>query len=123
MTLFLSIIHKLSETSPYFSEMYDAIGCVGLTPLQKCTDVVRQLAYDMAADTIDEYLKLGKSTALECLEYYCSDIIECFGAEFLRRSTVADTQRLLAKAKEHEFLDMLGRIDCMQWQWHNCTMG
>jgi hypothetical protein len=41
MTLFLSIIHKLSETSPYFSEMYDEIGCVGLTPLQKCTDVVR----------------------------------------------------------------------------------
>jgi hypothetical protein len=67
----------------------------------------------MAADIIDEYLKLGKTTALECLEYYCSDIIEYFRDEFLHRPTVADTQRLLAKAEEHEFFSMLGSIDCM----------
>jgi hypothetical protein len=33
MTLFLSIMHKLSEISPYFSERYDVTGCVGLTAL------------------------------------------------------------------------------------------
>jgi hypothetical protein len=59
--------------------------------LQKCTAVVRQLAYGMAADMIDEYLKLGKSITLECLEHYCACINECFGAEFLCRPTVADT--------------------------------
>jgi hypothetical protein len=68
-TLFLSIMHKLSEISPYFSERYDATGRIGLNVLQKCTIVVYQLAYDMAAYTIDEYLKLAKSTALECLLY------------------------------------------------------
>jgi hypothetical protein len=52
---------------------------------------VRQLAYDMTIYTIDEYLKLEKSTVLECLKYYCAGIIECFGAEFLRRPTVGDT--------------------------------
>jgi hypothetical protein len=46
---------------------------------------VRQLAYGMTADTIDEYLKLGKSTVLKCLDYYCVNIIEYFGTEFLRR--------------------------------------
>jgi hypothetical protein len=74
---------------------------------------MRQLAYDMTADTIDEYMKLEKSTALECLEYYCTSIIECFGAEFLRRHNIADTQCLLDKAAEHEFFSMLGSIDCM----------
>jgi hypothetical protein len=64
---------------------------------------MRQLAYGMTADTIEDYMKLGKSTALECLEYYCANIIECFRTEFLRRSTVANTQRLLAKAEEHGF--------------------
>jgi hypothetical protein len=59
-----------------------------------------QLAYGMAADTIDEYLKLEKSIALTCLEYYCAGIIECFGAKFLHRPIVANTQRLLAKAEE-----------------------
>jgi hypothetical protein len=120
---FLSIMHKFSETSPYFSERYDATGHTGLTALQKCTAALRQLAYGMTAYTIDEYLKLGKTTAIECLEYYCSGIIECFGDELLRRPTVADTQRLLAKAEEREFRGMLGSIDCMHWQWHNCPVG
>jgi hypothetical protein len=31
--LFLSIMHKLNETSLYFSERYDIIGCIGLTVL------------------------------------------------------------------------------------------
>jgi hypothetical protein len=69
----------------------------------------------MDTDSIDEYLKLGKTTTQECLEYYCSGIIECFGDEFLRLTTVADTQHLLVKAEEREFLDMLGSIDCMHW--------
>jgi hypothetical protein len=112
-TLFLRIMHKLSETSLYFTERHDATNRMSLTLLQKYISVVRQLAYDMATDMIDEYLKLGKTTALECLEYYCAGIIECFGAEFLHRSTIANTQCLLAKAEEREFLSMLGSIDCM----------
>jgi hypothetical protein len=31
----------------------------------------------MTVDTIDKHMKLWKTTALECLEYYCSGIIEC----------------------------------------------
>jgi hypothetical protein len=122
MTFFLSIMHRLSEPSPYFSERHDAMGHIGLTALQKYTAAMCQLAYGMAAYTIDEYLKLGKSTALECLEYYCAGIIEYFGAEFLRRPTVVDTQCLLAKAEERGFLGMLGIIDCIYWQWHNCPL-
>jgi hypothetical protein len=64
-TFFVSIMHKLSKTSPYCNEMYDATGRVGLIVLQKCITNVCQLAYGMTVDTIDEYLKLGKSTALE----------------------------------------------------------
>jgi hypothetical protein len=115
MTLFLNIIHKFSETSPYFYERYDATGHADLTALQKCTAALHQLAYGMATDTIDEYLKLRKTTTLECLEYYYSGIIECFGDEFLRRPTVADIQRLLAKTEERGVLGMLGNIDCMHW--------
>jgi hypothetical protein len=77
----------------------------------------------MAANTLGEYLKLEKTTALECIEYYCSDIIECFGDEFLHRPTVVDNQCLLAKVEERGFLGMLGSIDYMHWQWHNCPAG
>jgi hypothetical protein len=94
-------MNKLSETtSPYFTERYDANGRIGFTPLQKCADVLRQLAYGTTADTMDEYMKLGKTTALKCLEYYCVDIVHCYRAEFLHRPTVVDTQRLLACVHE-----------------------
>jgi hypothetical protein len=106
-------MHKLSETSPYFSEMYDATGCIGLTTLQKCTADICQLAYSIVIDTIDEYLKLGKSSDIECLEYYYTCIIECFKVEFLHRSNVVDTQRLLVKAEERELPGILGSIDCI----------
>jgi hypothetical protein len=56
ITLFLSIMHKISETSLYFCERYDATDHAALIMLQKCTTALRQLAYGIAADTIDEYL-------------------------------------------------------------------
>jgi hypothetical protein len=49
-------MHKLSETSPYFCQMYDTTDRVGLIALQKCIIALRQLAYSMTADIIDEYL-------------------------------------------------------------------
>jgi hypothetical protein len=106
-------MHKLSETSLYFSERYDATSRASLTTLQKCIAALCQLAYDMAIDTIDEYLKLEKSTALECIEYYYSGIIECFEDDFLRRPTITNTQCLLDKTEECLFSSMLGSIDCM----------
>jgi hypothetical protein len=68
----------------------------------------------MTANTIDDYLKLGKTTVLECLEYYCPCIIECFENEFKRRATVANTQRLLVKAEERKFSDILRSIDYVE---------
>jgi hypothetical protein len=52
-----------------FTPWYDATTRTGLTALQKCTAALHQLAYVMVVDIIDEYLKLGKTTDLECLEY------------------------------------------------------
>jgi hypothetical protein len=64
---------------------------VALTLLQKCTVVLRQLAYGIAVDTIDEYLKVGKSMIIQCLEHYCVGIIECYKAKCLRRPIIDDT--------------------------------
>jgi hypothetical protein len=89
-----------------------------LTPLQKYTVVLHQLADGITADMIHKYLKFGKSTSLEHLEYYWADIIECYGTEFLRRITVTDTLRLLVKVEECGFSGILGSIDYMHWQ---CT--
>jgi hypothetical protein len=59
-----TLIILLSEVS-YVEDSFP--GRIGLIVLQKCTVIVCQLTYGMTTNTIDEYLKLGKSTALECL--------------------------------------------------------
>jgi hypothetical protein len=120
--LFLRIIRRLGEYSPYFTQREDACNRHGLSPLQKCTAALRLLAYGGAADSIDEYLNLARSTALDCLEKFYEGIIHCYGDEFCRRPNIVDTQRLLAKDEERGFPGMLGSIDCKHWQWRNCPV-
>jgi hypothetical protein len=67
--LFLTIMRKLSESSLYFTKRHDATDHIGLTPLQKCIAALHQLAYDLTADIIYEYMKLGKS---HCHFHRCS---------------------------------------------------
>ncbi|XP_057793585.1 uncharacterized protein LOC131010177 [Salvia miltiorrhiza] len=69
----------------------------------------------------DRYLRIAESTSLEYLRIFCRIINQLFGAEYLRRSTSADCQRLLAMHEEkHGFPRMLGSIDYMHWAWKNC---
>ena len=55
--LFLRIVDSICNHSIYFQQRNDGIGQTGLSPLQKCTAVIRQLAYGTTADQFDEILK------------------------------------------------------------------
>ncbi|XP_048633777.1 putative nuclease HARBI1 [Brassica napus] len=118
--LFLRIVHRLSEHVPFFQQRRDATGRFGLSPLQKCTAAIRLLAYGSAADAVDEYLRVGESTAISCLKHFNEGIIQLFGNEYLRRPTEEDLQRLLHIGEIRGFPGMVGSIDCMHWRWKNC---
>ena len=66
-TLFMRIVHRLSTKVRYFEERVDATGRSSLTALQKCTAAIRQLAYGVGADAVDEYVRMGETTARRCL--------------------------------------------------------
>ncbi|XP_024009443.1 uncharacterized protein LOC112084525 [Eutrema salsugineum] len=101
----------------------DVLGRPGLSALQKCTTAIRLLAYSTAADTVDEYLRLGETTSRKCLEHFVDAIINLFGEEYLRRSTPEDLERLLYVGEQRGFPGMIGSIDCMHWEWKNCPTG
>ncbi|XP_047948785.1 uncharacterized protein LOC125194570 [Salvia hispanica] len=61
-SLFLRIVNALSARYPEFRLQRDAAGKPGLSPLQKCTVAIRQLAYGGSADMFDEYLQCGETT-------------------------------------------------------------
>ncbi|XP_022040380.1 uncharacterized protein LOC110942928 [Helianthus annuus] len=121
--LFNRILEGISQHSPYFTQRYDCSGRKGLSPHQKCTCSIRQLAYGTAGDLHDDYIRIGGPTAVECLQKFCRCVIEVFLVQYLRRPNSSDIERLLeAYSTKHGFPGMLGSIDCMHWAWKNCPV-
>ncbi|KAL1209355.1 Protein ALP1-like [Cardamine amara subsp. amara] len=118
--LFMHIVDRLSNEIQFFQQRRDATKRFGLSGLQKCTAAIRMMAYGCAADAVDEYLRLGETTAILCLEHFVDGIISLFGDEYLRRPTPEDLQRLLDIGEIRGFPGMIGSIDCMHWEWKNC---
>ena len=54
--LFLRIANAVEAHNPYFKQMTDVLGVLGLFFLQKVTAAHRILAYGIPADLTDEYL-------------------------------------------------------------------
>jgi len=94
----------------------------GLSSLTKCTAAMQMLAYGVAVDCVDEYLKIGASTALQCLKKFTSCIVEVFREQYLRKPNQANVNCLLQVVEICDFSSMLGSIDCMHREWKNCPM-
>uniref|UniRef100_A0A0D3BAP1 Myb-like domain-containing protein n=1 Tax=Brassica oleracea var. oleracea TaxID=109376 RepID=A0A0D3BAP1_BRAOL len=118
--LFMHIVDRLSNEVHFLRQKKDGLGRLGLSTLQKCIGVIRVLAYGSALDAVDEYLRLGATTARLCVENFVEAIINFFGDEYLRRPTPDDLQRLLYIGELCEFPRMIGSINCMHWEWKNC---
>src|SRR3954470_20844592 len=121
--LFMRIANAVESRNEYFVQKRDAVGRLGLSPLQKITTAVRILAYGCSADHCDEYIKIGQSTAIATLKEFCSTMIELFEAQYLRSPTTEDIARLLEEGVSRGFPGMLGSLDCMHWEWKNCPVG
>jgi hypothetical protein len=118
--LFTSILKDLQRHDKYFIRKEDCTGKLGLSGLQKTTAAMRMLAYGISADAVDEYCRIGESTAQESLERFCDAIIDVYGKEFLRSPTSQDVETLCLLNEKRGFPGMLGSLDCMHWEWKNC---
>ncbi|XP_057760075.1 uncharacterized protein LOC130980406 [Arachis stenosperma] len=88
--VFLRIVDALSNVYPYFQQRVDATGRRGLSPLQKCTAAIRMLAYGVAVDAVDDYVRIGESTTIECLEKFVEGVIFVFQDEYLQKPNPND---------------------------------
>ena len=118
--LFKHIKEAVKNHDNYFQKKNDATGKEGLSALQKCVASMRILAYGVPADAVDEYVRIGESTARQALHHFCWAIIEVFGEYYLRAPKAADVARLFQEGENRGFPGMLGSIDCMHWEWRNC---
>ncbi|KAK3218167.1 hypothetical protein Dsin_012137 [Dipteronia sinensis] len=69
---------------------------------------MRMLAYGVAADAVDEYMRIGESTAIESLKKFVRAMIEIFSDEYLRSPNSNDIARLLMEGS-HNDINVLNR--------------
>ena len=101
---------------PYFIQKRNAVKKLGLSPLQKMTATLRMLAYRVAADFMDEYVRIAETTAITSMKKIVVAVVAIFSEEYLRSPNNEDIARLLAHGQNRGFPGMLGSIDCMHWK-------
>ncbi|XP_028082670.1 uncharacterized protein LOC114283992 [Camellia sinensis] len=57
--LYLRILNAIQARNSYFVQKQDAAHVVGLSPLQKMTSAMRILSYGVAADAVDNYIRVS----------------------------------------------------------------
>ncbi|XP_020421395.1 uncharacterized protein LOC109949704 [Prunus persica] len=115
--LFNLIMKQIVLFDDYFKQKPNATGKLGFSPQVKMTAAMRMLAYGTTADLNDDYLKIAETTSFEACKRFCHAVNNLYRAEYLRKSTRADLQKLLQKVEEHGFHGMLGSLDYMHWEW------
>jgi len=71
------------------------------------------MAYGSPVDLMDETFGVAESTTMECLIHFVTGVRSLFGAQYLRKPTSEDIQRLLQVVEQRGFPGMLGSLDCM----------
>ena len=53
----------------------DACGKLGFSSYQKCTAAIRMLAYGVAGDLVDEYMRMSESVCLDSMYKFCEVVV------------------------------------------------
>ncbi|XP_026417536.1 uncharacterized protein LOC113313026 [Papaver somniferum] len=75
------------------------------------------LDFCIAADSTDDYVRMGAPTFYVYVKRFTRVIVRHFGPRYMRLPTREDTERLLAENAARGFP---GSVDCMHFQWKNC---
>jgi hypothetical protein len=110
---FLVILNGVRDYDDYFEVKYDCTNKIGFSFYRKCYAAIRQLAYGLPGDLIDDYMRMSESTCHDAMYQFSEDVIVVFGEYYLREPNTNDTARLLSINESRWFPEMLGSIDCM----------
>ncbi|GKB72594.1 hypothetical protein Tco_0934006 [Tanacetum coccineum] len=97
---FNEIVTALIDHDPFFHSNMDCAGRQGISGLLECTSAIRQLAYDVHADFLDEYIQISERTSRTALDHFCQADMQIYGPEFLRKPTVTDIEKLYLHHEE-----------------------
>lgn len=77
-----------------------------------------------AGDLMDQYFKVGETTAREILGDFCDLVITFFGNDYLNRCpSEAEKVDILELMKLRGFPGAFASWDCKHFVWKNCPTG
>ncbi|GJV26894.1 ALP1-like protein [Tanacetum coccineum] len=85
--LFNEIVTVVIDHDSFFRSNMDCARRQGIFGLLKCTSAIRQLAYGVHADFLDEYMQIIERTSCTALDHFCQAVMQIYGLEFLRKPT------------------------------------
>jgi hypothetical protein len=100
----------------------NAANIKGFTPIHKCLVALRMLAYGGVADSLDDPYKMAESTVLDTLIHFVTAVVELYEKEYLRSPRAREHEVILSQNEARGFLRMIRSIDCMHWEWENCSI-
>ncbi|GJT72407.1 retrovirus-related pol polyprotein from transposon TNT 1-94 [Tanacetum coccineum] len=120
-SLFNEIVTAVIDRDAYFRNNIDCTRKEGIFEMLKCTSSIRQLAYNVHADFLDEYMQISERSSCLALDHFCEAVMQIYGPEFLRKPTMTNVEKLyLHHEEKHGFPGMLGSLDCTDWEWFGC---
>ncbi|GJW53171.1 ribonuclease H-like domain-containing protein [Tanacetum coccineum] len=91
---FNQIVNEVTNHDAYFHNNIDCTGREGIFTLINCTSAIRQLAYDVNASFLDQYMQISERTSRTALDHFCQVVMDIYRPEYLRKSTVTDIEIL-----------------------------
>jgi hypothetical protein len=76
--LFLKIMHVVRCYDDYFNLKEDATRKLGFTSYRKCIVAIRMLAYGVASDLVDEYIRMNELGCLEAMYMFRKVVVAIF---------------------------------------------
>jgi hypothetical protein len=99
--MFLDINHAVAMRNRYFQRRVNAVGVPNFTTLQKVAVTVHMLVYEGPADRLDEYIRIGQSTILECINKFTRTMVQEYEEDiYLREPNTEDIASLLEVAEQ-----------------------
>jgi hypothetical protein len=123
--LILPILDVVRDHDSYFKYKMVTIGKVVFTSNQKCSATVLMLAYGVARDLVNEYMRMSYTTCLESTYTFCKEV--GVWQSLSERAKCSNISQLLSINESRGFLGMLGSIDFMHWVeelsfWFRCAI-
>jgi len=83
----------------------------------------RVIAYGGAADRLDEYVRLSRSTVAQATKLVLEFIVRRWETTYRRRPNQSELKKMMERNAERGVPGCMGSLDCIHWEWHQCPTG